>query len=50
MSKLTQDHHNATWIHRQIGQKMEKVITRYDVLERGKHTKGPQSGHGLDIS
>ena len=51
LSKLTQDHNNVTWIHKQIGQEMEKVITRYDVVERGKtHRERPLPGHGLDIS
>ena len=47
LSKLTQDHHNATWIHKQNDQEMEKVVTRYDVVERGKHREARQSGHGL---
>ena len=25
------------WIHKQTNQEMEKVITRCDVVERGKH-------------
>ena len=32
LSKLTQEHHNAPWIHKQTDQEMEKVITRYDVV------------------